>query len=199
MSNPINQQQLAWLQEDLKLFNNTWKDLAYTNDDKKEDMKFAAMTPAERNAENNKRKANQEALKVLSSKPTVKSSKPTASAKSLIPQGTVMKECKSSDVEHSIIRKDGNEVPCKFVHKSQHTLYNMLRPEQKRPENGGRRGRKSRRKSRHNGGEVKITPSPPPLSSVNTYTSWPGGVDPTAPLYNQKTMLGGKTRRNRRR
>jgi len=30
-----------------------------------------------------------------------------------------------------------------------------------------------------------------PLSSVNTYTSWAGGVDPTAKLFNAKTMIGG--------
>ena len=27
-------------------------------------------------------------------------------------------------------------------------------------------------------------PSPAPLSSSNTYTTWPGGVDPTARLFN---------------
>lgn len=39
-------------------------------------------------------------------------------------------------------------------------------------------------------------PSPAPLSKVNTYTSWPGGIDPTVRLYDQATMLGG--RRSRR-
>ncbi len=33
--------------------------------------------------------------------------------------------------------------------------------------------------------------SPPPLSDKDTYTSWPGGVDPSARLY----ARGGKRRR----
>ena len=39
--------------------------------------------------------------------------------------------------------------------------------------------------------------SPPPLSNKDTYTSWPGGIDPSARLY----ARGGKraaTRRARR-
>jgi hypothetical protein len=48
-----------------------------------------------------------------------------------------------------------------------------------------------------------VVASPAPLSKVNTYTSWPGGVDPTVRLYDQATMLGGRrsrraTRKSRR-
>lgn len=41
------------------------------------------------------------------------------------------------------------------------------------------------------GGKIVIPNSPASLSPVNTYTSWPGGVDPTSKLFNQKTMVGG--------
>ena len=43
--------------------------------------------------------------------------------------------------------------------------------------------------------------SPAPLSNVNAYTTWPGGVDPTAALYNVNNQKGGrrKTRRRVRR
>ncbi len=34
-----------------------------------------------------------------------------------------------------------------------------------------------------------IPPSPQPLSKLNAYTTWPGGVDPTARLYDS---VGGK-------
>lgn len=37
-------------------------------------------------------------------------------------------------------------------------------------------------------------PSPAPLSDRDTYTTWPGGVDPTARVY-----AGGKRRRATRR
>jgi hypothetical protein len=48
-----------------------------------------------------------------------------------------------------------------------------------------------------------VAASPAPLSKVNTYTSWPGGIDPTVRLYDQATMLGGRrsrraTRKSRR-
>ena len=36
--------------------------------------------------------------------------------------------------------------------------------------------------------------APPPLSQYNTYTSWPGGIDPSVRLY----RTGGK-RKNRTR
>ncbi len=37
--------------------------------------------------------------------------------------------------------------------------------------------------------------SPPPLSNQDTYTTWPGGVDPTARVYDS---VGGKRRGSRR-
>jgi len=37
-----------------------------------------------------------------------------------------------------------------------------------------------------------------PLRSVDAYTSWPGGVDPTVALYRADNQKGGKTRKNRR-
>ncbi len=36
--------------------------------------------------------------------------------------------------------------------------------------------------------------SPPPLSNQDTYTTWPGGVDPTARVYDS---VGGKSPRRR--
>ena len=52
---------------------------------------------------------------------------------------------------------------------------------------GSRKQRSGSRRlaSRKQRGGVK------PLSPVNTYTSWAGGVDPTAKLFNAKTMIGG--------
>ena len=44
-----------------------------------------------------------------------------------------------------------------------------------------------------------VAASPAPLSKVNTYTSWPGGIDPTVRLYDQATMLGGRRSRRSRR
>ncbi len=42
--------------------------------------------------------------------------------------------------------------------------------------------------------------SPAPLSQYNAYTTWPGGVDPTAALFNADNQRGGrKSRRHRRR
>ncbi len=37
--------------------------------------------------------------------------------------------------------------------------------------------------------------SPPPLSNQDTYTTWPGGVDPTARVYDS---IGGKRVHKRR-
>jgi len=54
------------------------------------------------------------------------------------------------------------------------------------------------RTTRRRGGAY-VAASPAPLSSVNTYTSWPGGVDPTARLYNAATAFGGRRRRQTRR
>ncbi len=47
--------------------------------------------------------------------------------------------------------------------------------------------------------------SPPPLSNQDTYTTWPGGVDPTARVYdsvggkrsgNKRARVGGKSPKN---
>jgi hypothetical protein len=41
--------------------------------------------------------------------------------------------------------------------------------------------------------------SPAPLSSYNAYTTWPGGVDPTAALFRSDNQRGGrKSRRSRK-
>lgn len=40
--------------------------------------------------------------------------------------------------------------------------------------------------------EMRYPASPPPLSNQDTYTTWPGGVDPTARVYDS---LGGAKRR----
>lgn len=64
----------------------------------------------------------------------------------------------------------------------------------------GKSRKMTRATRRRRGGAIKVPDSPAPLSSVNTYTSWPGGVDPTAKLYQAPKMIGGKrkTRRNKR-
>jgi hypothetical protein len=41
-----------------------------------------------------------------------------------------------------------------------------------------------------------IPPSPQPLSKLNAYTTWPGGVDPTARLYDS---VGGKRKSRTRK
>lgn len=41
--------------------------------------------------------------------------------------------------------------------------------------------------------------SPPPLSQHNAYTTWPGGVDPTAALFNTDNQTGGRKRKASRR
>ena len=48
---------------------------------------------------------------------------------------------------------------------------------------------------------IKSPPEQPPLSSRNAYTTWPGGVDPTVPLYNTDNQKfgGARPRRNTRR
>ena len=53
-------------------------------------------------------------------------------------------------------------------------------------------------------GNASLIRSPPeqaPLSSRNAYTTWPGGVDPTVPLYNTDNQKfgGGASARRRRR
>lgn len=39
--------------------------------------------------------------------------------------------------------------------------------------------------------------SPAPLSQFNAYTTWPGGVDPTAALYKSDNQRGGRKSRRR--
>jgi hypothetical protein len=47
-------------------------------------------------------------------------------------------------------------------------------------------------------GLIRSPPEQPPLSSRNAYTTWPGGVDPTVPLYNTDNQkFGGARRRSR--
>jgi hypothetical protein len=120
-------------------------------------------------------------------------------------KGKVMRECRTSNVAHTHQTGD----VCKFIHKDE-PEYSMLRPEQKRT--GGKSTRKASRKTKASrkasrktkkggaGRNIAVVASPLPLSKVNTYTSWPGGIDPTVPLYNQKTMIGGrKSRKNSRK
>jgi hypothetical protein len=47
-------------------------------------------------------------------------------------------------------------------------------------------------------GLIKSPPEQPPLSNRNAYTTWPGGVDPTVPLYNTDNQKFGGARRRRR-
>jgi hypothetical protein len=83
--------------------------------------------------------------------------------------GKFMKECRADCTNEGCARHKatGN---CKFIHKDE-PEYAMLREDQKAKKGG-----------------FAIS-SPAPLSQVNTYTSWPGGIDPTARLYNQASML----------
>lgn len=83
--------------------------------------------------------------------------------------GKFMKECKA-DCEKNGCARHKTKGDCKFIHRGE-PEYNMLREDQKTKKGG-----------------FAIS-SPAPLSSVNTYTSWPGGVDPTARLYNQAAHL----------
>jgi hypothetical protein len=48
---------------------------------------------------------------------------------------------------------------------------------------------------------IRSPPAPAPLSSHNAYTTWPGGVDPSAPLFNTDNQfkMGGRRRRASRR
>ena len=47
-------------------------------------------------------------------------------------------------------------------------------------------------------GLIRSPPEQPPLSNRNAYTTWPGGVDPTVPLYNTDNQkFGGARRRSR--
>jgi hypothetical protein len=117
--------------------------------------------------------------------PTARHAAVGALASAVPRKGKVMKECRTNNAGHLMPKG----MACKFVHKDE-PEYAMLRPDQKRADGGFTR--------KIGGRNIHVVPSPPALSNVNTYTSWPGGVDPTAPLYNQRTMLGGRrrTRRN---
>jgi hypothetical protein len=86
--------------------------------------------------------------------------------------GKFMKQCKQ-DCEDSGCRRHKTTGDCKFVHRGE-PEYEMLRNDQK---------------LKPKGGYLTIPASPPPLSNVHTYTSWPGGIDPSARLYNQASML----------
>lgn len=201
------------LQKDLKLSKN-WG----TEGMNAEMARYNAMTPAQKAAENNRRRANNEARSALANAPAAarrsfpspaaapvantRRAFPAAVAAPKAPKGKVMRECTASNAMHNVTMKNGSKAPCKFVHKNENA-FGMLRPEQRKAEGGktrrsskGRSSRRSRsskgrssrtKSSRRRGGSVPN--SPKPLSNVNTYTSWPGGVDPTAPLYNMKTML----------
>lgn len=83
--------------------------------------------------------------------------------------GKFMKECKD-DCKAEGCARHKTTGDCKFVHRDE-PEHGMLRENQKTKKGGF------------------SVASPAPLSSVNTYTSWPGGVDPTARLYNQSAML----------
>jgi len=78
--------------------------------------------------------------------------------------GKMMRECKDDEGGCHRHKATGN---CKFIHRGE-PEWNMLEPGQKMKKKGG---------------------FVVPLSKVNTYTSWPGGIDPTARLYNQASML----------
>jgi hypothetical protein len=40
---------------------------------------------------------------------------------------------------------------------------------------------------------IRSPPQPAPLSSHNAYTTWPGGVDPSTPLFNTDNQkIGGR-------
>lgn len=189
-----------------------------------ENARRAALTPAQRAAENAAKAAAEAAKAAVKAHPAVRAATfaapmvrralppmtprrpaaPAAPSAWRPPAGKTMRECRNSNVVHA----HASGATCKYVHKNENA-YSHLRPNQKRPE-GGKASRKSSRKTsrkssrksrRSGGGNIKVYPSPAPLSKVNTYTSWPGGVDPTVPLYNQRTMLGGRrsSRRSTRR
>jgi hypothetical protein len=101
---------------------------------------------------------------------THRAAAPAAAAPEQKPRpGKFMKECRADCTAEGCARQKatGN---CKFVHKDE-PEYAMLREDQKAKKGG-----------------FSIS-SPAPLSQANTYTSWPGGIDPTARLYNQASML----------
>lgn len=76
------------------------------------------------------------------------------------------------------------------------------KPPRKRPRMIPASPRKIKRKSRSpTMNMIRSPPQPAPLSSSNAYTTWPGGVDPTARLFNTDnqgyTAKGGKRSRRR--
>jgi hypothetical protein len=215
------------LENSMKL--GSWADEMNRNNAEKagaEAARRAALTPEQRAAENAAIVARNAAQAAVAAHPAVRAARfaapmaraalpplaprrPVAAAAWRPPAGKTMRECRNSNVSHA--HESG--AACKYVHKNENA-YGHLRPDQKRPGGGKasrrssrkasrRSSRKANRKSRRNGGgNIKIVPSPAPLSKVDTYTSWPGGIDPTVPLYNQRTMLGGKrseAKRNTRR
>lgn len=78
--------------------------------------------------------------------------------------GKFMRECRANSEEGGCARHLATH-DCKFVHRDE-PEWAMLRADQKK-----------------RGGAV------PPLSKVNTYTSWPGGIDPTSALYGQAPKI----------
>lgn len=44
-----------------------------------------------------------------------------------------------------------------------------------------------------------VAASPAPLSTHNAYTTWAGGVDPSAALFNTDNQKGGKNRKAKRK
>lgn len=44
-------------------------------------------------------------------------------------------------------------------------------------------------------GLIRAPPQPAPLSSHSTYTTWPGGVDPTASVFSTDVQKGGRKNR----
>jgi hypothetical protein len=78
--------------------------------------------------------------------------------------GKFMRECRANSEQGGCVRHKTTH-DCKFVHRDE-PEWAMLRADQKK-----------------RGGSV------PPLSSVNTHTSWPGGVDPTSALYSQAPKI----------
>jgi len=46
---------------------------------------------------------------------------------------------------------------------------------------------------------ISAPPQPASLSKYDTYTSWPGGVDPSTPLFRTDNQKGGRSRRAHRK
>jgi hypothetical protein len=76
------------------------------------------------------------------------------------------------------------------VLESEHILYSAEEEDNQQMLANAAVGGAQHRKTRKIGG-VAAVPHVLPLSQVNTYTSWPGGVDPTAKLFNASKMIGG--------